>query len=54
MIIIKSHFEYQPHIVPACLQFVEAEKYPRSRTYALVASWGLNKVGLLDFLKDSL
>ena len=45
-IIIEGFFEYQPHIVPACLKFVEAEKYPRSGTTALIAGWGLNKVGL--------
>ena len=51
-IIIAHHFEYQPHIAPACLQFVESEseKYPKRGAYALVAGWGENKVGLYDFL----
>ena len=43
-IIIQGHFEYQPHIAPACLKFVETEKYPKNGTYALVAGWGLTNV----------
>ena len=44
-IIIAGYFEYQPHIVPACLNFTEdpAEKYPRNGTKALVVGWGLSK-----------
>ena len=51
-IVIEGHFEYQPHIAPACLEFVEteAEKYPKNGTYALVAGWGENKVELQDSL----
>ena len=42
-IIIAGYFEYQPHIVPACLKFSEKEKYPKKGTKGLVAGWGLSK-----------
>ena len=45
-VIIVGHFEFQPHIVPACVKFVEniSNKYPVNGSMALVAGWGLNEV----------
>ena len=43
--VIIGYFEYQSHIAPACIEFVEnpSEKYPKDDTMALVAGWGLTK-----------
>ena len=45
-IIIKGFFKYQPHILPACLEFVKnsTERYPSTSSMALVAGWGLTEV----------
>ena len=43
-VIVKGHFEYQPHIAPACLKFAMTKEYPKNGTYALVAGWGRTKV----------
>ena len=43
--VIVGYFEYQPHIVPACIDLAEnhTKKYPKDATMALVAGWGLTK-----------
>ena len=44
--VIVGFFDYQPHIAPACIEFIESpsEKYPMDDTMALMAGWGLTKV----------
>ena len=51
MVIIEGHFEYQLHIVPACVEFFKKkeERYPKNGTMALVAGWGLNEVAKIVF-----
>ena len=45
IVTIEGHFDYQLHIVPACVNFVKdrAERYPKNESRALVAGWGLNE-----------
>ena len=43
---ITGHFEYRPHIAPACLKFSED---PLDEYMALVPGWVTTKVGTLRF-----
>ena len=48
-VLIVGHFEYRPHITPACVEFYEfhSQKYPRPGARAVVAGWGFTKVSFL-------
>ena len=55
-IAIVGYFEFTPHIVPACLEFIENpyEMYPVNGSLAKVAGWGLTEVNSLQSPKNSL